>query len=343
MSNILVIGTEGTASCQIIILYPFRYLERQGYCSFDILPHKQITPSLVSSYDIIVFLRSIEPAALQCLEWAHLHGKKTVYVIDDHFLEISSTTRLGQIYSQPAFKETYTYFLKNVHRVKVESPVMHELIQEQYNPNVVYFSSSIDFSFKQWHRGKKKEDWLVIGYQGSKKESSFRPVIPALMRILEEYEEVRLEFFGYCPEELKNHPSVSHKRHNGDLRQFMQQLYQANWDIGLAPMEDDLFYHCKSNVKFRDYASCRIPGIYSLSPAYRDCVFHKETGYFVPQTEQGWYYGIREMIENPQIRKKIAQKAGKAAKKNFTIKKCAEHWRVLLQGLIDETQDLNDV
>lgn len=341
MSRILIIGSEGSASFQIILLQPLRYLERLGYYSFDIVTHKQVTRSKIASYEIIVFLRSIEPATLQCLEWTQLLGKKSVYVIDDHFLAIPQTTRLGLIYSQPAYKATYTHFLKKVDMVKVESPFMHELIQKQYNPNVIYFPGSIDFSFKQWYRGPKTEERLVIGYQGSKKESSFRPVIPALKRILKEYgDHVRLEFFGYCPEELKDNPHVSHRKHNGDYSKFMQQLYLANWDIGLAPMEDDLFYHCKSNVKFRDYGSCRIPGIYSLSPVYRDCVFHKETGYFVPQTEQGWYFGIREMIENPQIRKKISQKAGKVVKKNFTVKRCALNWGTLLNGLIDETQDL---
>lgn len=336
MRKILVVGPKKSASYQILLLPPLRYLEGQGYCKFEVLPHKQVTRSIISSYDIILFLRSIEPAALQCLEWARREGKKTVYVIDDHFLAIPQTTRLGQKYSKPAYKQTYTYFLKNTHMVKVESPVFRDLIKKQFNPKVIYFPGSIDVSFTQFPREPKKDDRIVIGYEGAKKESSFRPVIPALQRILKEYGDfVRLEFYGFCPEELKGHPNVSHRKYNEDYSQFMQRLFQANWDIGLAPMEDDLFYRCKSNVKFRDYAVCRIPGIYSLSPVYRDCVFHKETGYVVPQTEQGWYIGIREMIENPKLREKIKQKAAKAVAKNFTVKLCAENWRSLLQGLID--------
>ncbi|MBT2762788.1 glycosyltransferase [Paenibacillus sp. ISL-20] len=336
MRKILVVGPKRSASYQIILLPPLRYLEGQGYCRFEILPHKQVTRSIISSYDIILFLRSIEPAALQCLEWARLEGKKTVYVIDDHFLAIPQTSPLGQKYSKPAYKETYIYFLKNAHMVKVESPVFCELIKKQFNPKVIYFPGGIDISFAPSFRDPKKEDRLVIGYEGAKKESSFRPVIPALKRILKEYGDfVRLEFYGYCPEELKGHPNISHREHNEDYSQFMKKLYRANWDIGLAPMDDNLFYRCKSNVKFRDYASCRIPGIYSLSPVYRDCVFHKETGYVVPQTEQGWYNGIREMIENPKLRIKISQKAAKAVTKNFSVKQCAENWRSLFQGLID--------
>ncbi|SEL67274.1 Glycosyltransferase involved in cell wall bisynthesis [Paenibacillus sp. cl141a] len=336
MRKILVVGSEETASYQIILLPPLRYLEGQGYCRFKILPHKQVTRSIISSYDIILFLRSIEPAALQCLEWAHREGKKTVYVIDDHFLAIPQTTRLGQIYSKPAYKETYTYFLKNVHTVKVESPIFRDVIKMHFTPKVVYFPGSIDVTYTQLSNSPKKEDRLVIGYEGAKKESSFRPVIPALQRILKEYGDfVRLEFYGYCPEELKGHPNISHWKHNENYSQFMKQLHRANWDIGLAPLDDGLFYHCKSNVKFRDYAACRIPGIYSLSPIYRDCVFHKKTGYFVPQTEQGWYVGIREMIENPKLREKIKQKAAKAVAKNFTVKQCAKNWKSLFQGLLD--------
>lgn len=335
MEKILIIGPERSTSYQIILMRPLRYLEEQGYCTFDIRSYKQVTKTVISSCDVIMFLRSIEPDTIQCLEWAHLLRKRILYIIDDHFLAIPTATRLGQLYTQPSYQETYTAFLKTAHRVKVESPIMYELIRQQYNPNVTYFPGCVDFSlFKPWSKREKKEGQLVIGYEGAKKECSFQPVIAALKRIMKDYgNSVRLEFYGYCPDELKGIPNVAFIKHNDDYGQFMKQLYQANWDIGLAPMEDHLFYHCKSNVKFRDYASCNIPGIYSLSPAYRECVFHKQTGYFVPQSEQGWYLGIQEMIHNPQMRKVIAKNALKVVKKNHTLKRCANNWKKLLHDL----------
>ncbi|UNK19757.1 glycosyltransferase [Paenibacillus sp. N3/727] len=335
VGKILIIGPERSTSYQIILLQPLRYLEELGYFTFDIQSHKQATKSTISSYDIIIFLRSIEPDTLRCLEWAHLLGKKIIYVIDDHFLAIPTTTRIGQLYSQPSYQKTCTTFLETAHVVKVESPIMYELIRQQFNPHVIYFPGCVDFSFfKPWNKRKKHEGQLVIGYEGAKKESSFQPVIAAMKQIMMEYGDIiRLEFYGYCPAELKDHPNVTHMEHNEDYGQFMKQLFQANWDIGLAPMEDKLYYHCKSNVKFRDYASCHIPGIYSLSPVYRECVFHKQTGYFVPQTKQGWYLGIQEMINNPQMRKSISKRALKVVKKHHTLKLCAANWKKLLHDL----------
>lgn len=289
----------------------------------------------MAAFDVIIFLRSIEPDTLRCLEWAQRMGKKIIYVLDDHFLAIPATTRLGQLYNQPSYQKTCIAFLKTAHVVKVESPIMHELIRQKYNPNVVYFPGSIDFSyFKPWSRRTKHDGTLVIGYEGAKKERSFQPVIAAMKKIMKEYgNRIRLEFYGYCPSELIGHPNVKHIKHNENYGRFMKELFQANWDIGLAPMEDHFFYHCKSNVKFRDYAACHIPGIYSLSPAYRDCVIHKQTGYFVPHSKQGWYLGIQEMINNPPLRRSIAKKALAVVKKHHTLKHCAANWKKLLHDL----------
>lgn len=327
--KVLIIGVEQSPSCQIIIVQPFRYLEKQGLCSFEVRLHKQVTKSMIASFDMVVFLRSIDPEALRCLEWAHQLGKRTVYVIDDHFLAIPATTRLGTHYAKPKHRKTVIQFLKKAQTIKVDSAVLFNDIHKHFNSNVTYFPGSVDFSIMDHLTKPQRNDGkIIIGYEGGEKDGSFKPVVPALKKIFNEYgDKVSLEFFGYLPDGLKQHPRVVHVNHDDDYRRFMRRLYQSVWDIGLAPLEDSLFFQCKTNVKYRDYAACFIPGIYSLSPVYNDCVIHKETGYLVPQTEEGWYSGLKELIEKPEMRQKIKENAGMAVRKDFTLELCSENWR----------------
>lgn len=110
----------------------------------------------------------------------------------------------------------------------------------------------------------------------------------------------------------------------------MHRLVQRAWDIGLAPLNDNLYNRCKSNNKFREYAACGIAGVYSALPTYADCVEHEQTGLLTAQTEEAWYAAIRRLIEDRALRKHIRRQARSYAREHYTIARCADEWLLLL-------------
>lgn len=48
-------------------------------------------------------------------------------------------------------------------------------------------------------------------------------------------------------------------------------------DIGIAPLEDNLFNACKSNIKMLEYTACGIPGVYSKVGPYKKATKASET------------------------------------------------------------------
>ena len=77
---------------------------------------------------------------------------------------------------------------------------------------------------------------VVIGYEGGRKDEDFAVVVPALKRILNYYGGfVRLEFFGYVPDELANHPAVTFEECGMDYRSFIKKLIVASGILGLHP------------------------------------------------------------------------------------------------------------
>lgn len=325
----LIITPSICPSLEIILLQPFRELIKQGIYNCQVKQEGEVTKEAIEAADLVVFQRNVEPGSFQYIQWAHEMGKRTVYSIDDNFLAIPEIKGVSDYYCDPSRLETFANFLRNARVVQVGSPFFAEYIRNQFNPNVYVIPSSVDFAWlDQIPRPEREDGKIVIGYQGTCKEVDFAPIVPALLQILEEYgERVRLEFFGFLPATLANHPRVSVVGFDLDYRGFMKRLYQSTWDIGLAPLENLFYNHCKTSIKFLEYAACWIPGIYSASPVYTDSIAHGETGYVVPQTTEGWYSGIKHLIDDPALRSKIKEQAGAFVRQHFTIESCAAKWR----------------
>lgn len=327
--NVLVIGSDKIPSYKIGVEQPLRYLEKRKVCQFDVRPDDLVEISKLAAADVVIFFRTVHPQAYKCLELAREMGKKTVYVIDDHFLAMPPSTDIGRYYHDPIKRETYVKFLKNAHIVKVASEFFAKHLETHFHPNqVVCFPGSVDFSvIEGLKKNKNNQDKIVIGYEGGRKEAAFEPVKRALRGIIRKYgDKVRIEFFGYAPDGLEGKPQVYVDRHFSDYKNFLKRLYQAGWDIGLAPLERTLLHDCKTNNKYREYGSCLIAGIYSLSPAYERWVTDQENGLLVSETRDDWYSAIEKMIEQPELRQKIIDRAERKAKENFSVESCAGRW-----------------
>ena len=95
--------------------------------------------------------------------------------------------------------------------------------------------------------------------------------------------EVEWVFFGMCPESLQ--PYV-HEFHPGvPIDLYPAKLAGLNLDLALAPLEDNLFNQCKSNLRLLEYGACGFPVVCSdvrpyqgslpvtrVRPRYRDWV-----------------------------------------------------------------------
>ncbi|SDO85335.1 Glycosyltransferase involved in cell wall bisynthesis [Paenibacillus sp. yr247] len=318
-------------SLKMMIYHPFEQMKKLGQYNFQVRTEDSVSREDIASADIVVFVRNVEPDAYRYLEVAHEMGKRTVYCIDDNFLEIPQGA-LAQYYQEPVRKEAFINFLRNAQIIHVNSDYFADYIRLHFNSRVANFPATVDFEWlDQAVEPARQDGQIVIGYAGTYKENDFKPIIPAIKRLLNQYgSRIRVEFFGFIPSSLQGYPGVTHLSYEGDYRSFIHKLYQVTWDIGLAPLADTLFNYCKTNNKFREYGACMIPGIYSEAPAYKGSVNHRETGYIVPHNEEGWYNGIKQMIENPDLRQKIKGQAEDYARRHFSIDSCVMNWRNMI-------------
>lgn len=331
---LIIAASLDLPSLQMMLLHPFERLKKLGLYNFRVRSEDAVSEEDIQSASIVIFIRNVEPAAYPYLEMANRMGKRTVYCIDDNFLEIPSAAQEFHYYREPARREAFVNFLRNAQIVHVNSEFFAAYIRQHFNPQVVYFPATVDYEWlEQSVKPVREDDKIIIGYEGTYKEEDFKPVVPAIKRILKEYEgTVKVMFFGFIPSSLRGTDKVDHIPYIYDYQRFIHKLYGLTWDIGLAPLTDTLFNHCKTNNKFREYGACMIPGIYSNIPTYASWVNHGETGYLVPHSEEGWYEGIKQMIENPDLRQKIKKQASSFGRDHFTIKACVDNWKYKILG-----------
>lgn len=127
-----------------------------------------------------------------------------------------------------------------------------------------------------------------VGWAGGSSHSADLQVIAEVVRALEG--EVEWVFMGMCPPALR--PYV-HEFHRGvSIEKYPQRLAGLNLDLALAPLKDNFFNACKSNLRLLEYGACGFPVICSDIVCYR--------GDFpvtrVRNRSQDWIAAIREHL-----------------------------------------------
>ncbi|WP_315710377.1 glycosyltransferase [Brenneria uluponensis] len=109
-------------------------------------------------------------------------------------------------------------------------------------------------------QGKKPR----VGWGGGSSHTGDLELIVDIVKDLAN--EVEWIFFGMCPEKLR--PYI-HEFHKGvDIDHYPAKLASLNLDLALAPLEDNLFNRCKSNLRLMEYGACGFPVICSDIECY---------------------------------------------------------------------------
>lgn len=319
-------------SLEIIINQPLAHLQNQGICTFDVVTEGELSQTLIEGYEMIVFLRSIEPEVLEYMRLANQLGKKTVYAVDDNFLEIPKWAAVYPYYNTLERREAFKHFLSEAQVVKTGAPYFADYIRQHYNAHVADIPDSFNHEWvEQAAKPSRNDGKIVIGYGGTMKDGDFAPVTSALIEILKKYKDkVEIHFHGYAPAPLLQFEQVKYVPQQFNYRDYIRVLHQSGWDIGMAPLADTNFNACKTNNKYREYSSCGIPGIYSRSPAYTPWIFHGENGYLTNHSHEGWLEGLTRLIEDAPLRNHIREKAALHAKEQFSVSLCSHRWKDLI-------------
>ncbi|MEB6589942.1 glycosyltransferase [Pseudomonas asiatica] len=135
-------------------------------------------------------------------------------------------------------------------------------------------------------------------------------------------DEVDWVFFGMCPPMLR--PYVREFHDAVSMTAYPQKLASLNLDLALAPLEQNLFNDCKSNLRLLEYGACGYPVVCTDTKAY---------GGYLPCTRvkdnstEHWLQAIRMHLADPQASYRQGDELREAVLRDYVLTpRHLSHW-----------------
>lgn len=319
----------------IDVITPLTDLHKIGAIDTRIIVENFVKKKDIHWCDIIVLCRNICPDTAWWFLYALELSLPYIYDIDDNFFEIPKGNPLATYYRESSRQAMLKEYMRLARLVRVYSFPMY-IQAKKINKNVEQIVAPIDWRLIKPPRKDASNGIVRIVYATSRSEDNLSEIFkPSLKKILEKYSnQVEMHFLGYNPEEFRKFKNVYYHPLNLDYKSYLKSFSSAGYDIGLAPLLNDVFHRSKTNNKFREYGASQIAGIYSNVDIYSTCVTHYESGLLIENDTDAWFQSMETLIVNPSMRRNIQKHAFEFVKKNYSQEAFAEQWRQqILQAL----------
>jgi glycosyltransferase involved in cell wall biosynthesis len=341
--HVLMIGGDLYGCGHIRISIPTKYLNREP----DIVafPTIRVTPELVQWAHILVWQRQHKDEFVHIRDVAARTGRINVFELDDN------------LHAVPPLNPAYVHYHKGTkpyndmlnwirasHLMTVTREPLGEFYKKLCGTPYVILPNSIDFETLPAEQ-RNDTGRLRIGWVGSSThQEDLELIVYAITELQKEFDFdfVMMGWDGIDRVKVQDKEMELHDYMKGvkrefhkfvDVADYMNALASLKLDIGLCPVVNNLFNASgKSNIKWLEYSSLHIPSIVSKVSCYTDSVKPNETA-LVAEKEVDWYKQIKKLIENPELRKQLAENAYNDVKQHYDISKNISLWAGLYRNL----------
>lgn len=103
-----------------------------------------------------------------------------------------------------------------------------------------------------------------------------------------------------------------------ELQNWLELFQLLKFDIFLAPLTQEPFNICKSNIKWQEAAMMGAAFVGTNIGPYARTVAHGDDGILVDDNRH-WYDSLSELVHNVELRKKLAHNARERVRRDWTI------------------------
>jgi glycosyltransferase involved in cell wall biosynthesis len=260
--------------------------------------------------DIIFIQRATHEEFLNIIPSLKKAGKKVVYEVDDNLWEIPASNSAHRGFNTKVLK-LMVKIIRLCDAVTVSTiPLRNYFINNLFHDNVHVIPNFIPDVFPKRTNFNAK---TTIGFCGTPTHRwDFDNHLVKALRSLKE--KCRLVFVGYNPiqndadEFIKWIPS----------NEYHETINNLNFDITVAPLLDNEFNRCKSNIKFLEFGAMGTCFIGSKVYPYSETV--KPDNGFLINYNKDWFELLDTLVENFGATLQVGENAREFVKDNFTYK-----------------------
>jgi glycosyltransferase involved in cell wall biosynthesis len=268
-------------------------------------------------------------------------GARLIYTLDDNLLDLSSW-RFGHQSLTPEQKMVVRFLTREADGVIVSTGALRDRFV-RLNPRIAVVPNALDERLfgdgMPGLDGARNTARKVIGFMGTfSHDADLMMILQALRATLRRHPDtLELQLVGGVADAavlqaFEGLPlRVMELDGQDEYPAFVRWLVSAlRWDLAIAPLEDNPFTRCKSDIKFLDYSALGVAGIYSRVPAYEQTVRHLESGYLADNTPTAWAEALERMLMDDDLRQRLASNARDYVWSNRTLQQCAHQWQQAL-------------
>lgn len=167
-------------------------------------------------------------------------------------------------------------------------------------------------------------DKIIIGYMGGASHYADiheSGVLPALERIMHENKSIHFKAIGMLVEHYL--PRARYTFEGGKRgTDFFSEIYpNMNFDIGIAPLVDNIFNQGKSNIKWQEMTRAGTALIASDQGPYKSLKNGYNALLVKDNTPEMWYQALKTLVDNPKKRQQLVKNAQLDVKMQWTLEK----------------------
>lgn len=267
-------------------------------------------------YEVIFVQKVLLPKPL--IKIFKLLKKKIVFDFDDAIYSIQDTITDPAVLKRSQINNNRfnnIIFLSDL--VILENDYNKEYVGK-FNKKIIMITGPIDTERYLPSSRQRNSKRVVIGWIGSPTNMNYLKLIfPVLDKISQKYPEVFFKFIGAAPVNLSCDRFL---QVDWNIKTEVTELQE--FDIGIMPLVDEEWSRGKGAYKLLQYMSIGIPSVASLVGINSELIKNDINGYLC-STDKEWYDKLCFLIENPELRKLMGQKAREIVEEKYSLRVAA--------------------
>lgn len=305
------------------------YMQRSGLIVWDEMLESDIKPNDLKSYQAILLNKHTSSKGLDIIKAAKDLGMRAIYDLDDWILDLPS-------YSVTNLDEDVLFNIVQMIRLADTVTVSNTVLQSKLKylrDDALVLPNGFDHEAipidPQRYQEATPHKILFSNTDGIKLVTYRKAFIQQLIDFMEQFPLVTLDFWGDHFPELGRIPRVCERGFNPN-KSYKQSIKDQGYLFAVVPLggqedPDTLFFNsCKSCIKYIDYGSLGIPGIYSDTPVYAQAVKHGQTGLLVKNSEDNWLQAMVTLYQNKDLRHSMRLEAHSDCTTHYGVEKVAQ-------------------